>query len=256
MRYVIIENEYFARENLRTIMKRLRPSYEPVFMVESVDETVAYFSTSPEVDLVFLDIELVDGNCFDILEKVQIEVPVIFTTAYDHYALRAFSVDAVDYILKPVTEDSLQRAVKRFERREVKAPVSIDMDVLRKVLRQGCAPSRVLTESSGGYAYIPVDEVAFFYSEDKYTFVRTFEGQQLMTLYPSLSRVEEEMDPQRFFRLSRGLLANIDAIKTVSKYFNGRLKVTLKSGEELVSTVVSSTRRRDFLRWYGSSGME
>lgn len=256
MRYAIIENEYFARENIRIIMTRLRAGCELVFMAESVKEAIEYFSSSPQVDVVFLDIELVDGTCFDILEKVPVDVPVIFTTAYDHYALRAFSMDAVDYILKPVTEESLLRAVERLEKREVRTASAIDADVLRRLLRKGNAPTRVLTESPAGYAYVAVDDIAYFYAEDKYTFLATFNGHRMITLYPSLARVEEEMDPQRFFRLSRGLLANVDAIVSVGKYFNSRLKVTLRSGDGTVSATVSSGRRRDFLRWYGASGME
>lgn len=254
MRYAIIENEFFALQSLKTVISRLRPDATLVFTAESVRECVAYFNGSPDVDLVFMDIELVDGNCFEILAQASITVPVVFTTAYDHYALQAFTLDAVDYVLKPVTEESLLKALDKYDRRQMKPAMHIDAEILRRFTGADRYPMRVLTVDGDGYSFMETDGIAYFYAEDKYTFAAGFKGERVMTFYPTITKLEEEMDPKTFFRLSRKILTSIRAVKSVRKYFNGRLKVTLSGGSEDRVEIISSTRRQAFLEWLGASG--
>ena len=172
MRYAIIENEYFALENLRRLVEHVSPGSRLVFSSESVRESVEYFRTGATPDLVFLDIELVDGNCFQIMEQASISSPVIFTTAYDHYALEAFRLDTVDYLLKPVSEQALRRALDRFSRRQVAAP---DQDLAQRILSRlegrSAYPSRVLVSQREGYSFVDTDDIAYIYAEDKCVFL-------------------------------------------------------------------------------------
>ncbi len=253
MRYAIIENEYFALENLRTLMARLMPEAELVFTAESVRESISFFRLQPRLDLVFMDIELVDGNCFDILEQVEVDTPVIFTTAYDNYALEAFKLDTIDYLLKPVSEETLSRAVGRYVRRP--APTEMRMEPPGAIERPLSYPTRVLVADGDTYSYIQIDEIACFFAEEKYTFLTTIEGRDKLTLYTSLSKIEEDMNPSVFFRLSRKMIVNIGAVCGVSKYFNGRLKVEVKCGCEKRTEIVSPSRRSAFLNWLGASGL-
>lgn len=254
MRYAIIENEYFALENLRGLMGRCAPESELVFSAESVRESVAYFMTDPEVDLVFMDIELVDGNCFEILEQTELRIPVIFTTAYDHYALEAFRLDTVDYILKPVSEDKLRRAVDRYSRRQIRVPDRGMASQLKDmVVKPVSWPLRVLVADGDGYSFVDMNDVSYFYAEDKYVFLVDSEGREHLTMYTSLVKVEEDMDPASFFRVSRKVVAGIRGVGRVSRYIGGRLKIELRAGKSRQQEIVSPSRRIAFLQWLGSS---
>lgn len=249
MKYAIIENEQYAREYLISVIKKLRPDYELVFEGESIEETVR-FAQSPEfseVDLVFMDIELNDGNCFSIFGMSSFDVPVIFTTAYDEYALRAFKVNSIDYLLKPLKPGELEDALGRFEKRNPKAPVP-DYRVLTASPRE-----RVLTVSGDTYSYVDINDVAWFVSEDKYIYLTLHNGKTRMTDFQNLQEACENLDPRRFFQIARNMVVNISAVKKVVKHFNGRLKTIVEAGEQVKETYVSAARRREFLDWLGGN---
>jgi len=251
VRFAIIENEFFALEKLKSAISGLRPDYNLVFTSESVQECIGFFNKRPPVDLIFMDIELVDGNCFEILSQAEIKAPVIFTTAYDNYALQAFCVDAVDYLLKPISEEKLKISIEKFESRSIKPANEIDIELLKKLTGQKKYARRILTARGDSYSFIDVEDIAYFYAEDKYVFISKFNGEKTLTLYSSISRIEEDLDPAVFFRLSRKIMANIRSIKSVTKQFKGRLKVELTGN---VSEIISSSRKTDFLRWLGRCG--
>ncbi len=254
MRYVIIENEYFALENLRKLMNQIQPQGELVFSAESVRECIAFFSENPAVDLVFMDIELVDGNCFQVLEQTEIRCPVIFTTAYDHFALEAFRLDTVDYLLKPISEAPLHRAIEKFQRRQIAVPDESMMAHLSKVFPTKTQwSSRILVSDGDGYSFVNIDDINFFFAEDKYVLLMDSNGHERITFFPSLAKVEEEVNPARFFRVNRKILASIDSVQKVSRFPGGRLRVQLKSGSHTRNELISPVRRTAFLDWLGTS---
>ena len=255
MRYAIIENEYFALENLRRLVEHVSPGSRLVFSSESVRESVEYFRTGATPDLVFLDIERVDGNCFQIMEQATISSPVIFTTAYDHYALEAFRLDTVDYLLKPVSEQALRRALDRFSRRQVAAP---DQDLAQRILSRlegrSAYPSRVLVSQREGYSFVDTDDIAYIYAEDKCVFLADRQGRDHITMYSSLARAEDELDPARFFRISRKVIAAIGAVGKVSRHLGGRLSIQFRTAGSPRRETVSPSLRAEFLQWLGASG--
>jgi len=248
-RYAIIENEQYSLQNLQNIVAQLRPDYQLIFTAESVEDTVAWLLSRPAVDVIFMDIELVDGNCFEIFDQVQVVVPIIFTTAYDTFALEAFKVNSVDYLLKPITPEHVERALSKLER----AHQHPDYNQLASVMQSRNQRQRILTSNGDSYSYVSISDVAFFLSEDKYVFVYTHDGKRHITDYPSLGDLMATLSPDTFFQLSRSMIANINAITGVNKYFNGRLRVHVKAGDNTQTATVSAARKRDFLNWLGGN---
>lgn len=255
MRYAIIENEHFALESLRETISTLRPGYQLVFTSESVEDSVSYFNGNPRVDLVFMDIELVDGNCFEIFSKVKVQVPIIFTTAYDEFALQAFKVNSVDYLLKPIHEGELEKALLKHERNSAPPPAAGSVSGVYEKIAAGWHNQRILTICGDSYSYIEVKDVAFFASEDKCIFAYRRDGGRRLTDMTNLSEVENIVSRREFFRLSRNIVASISSIKSVHKFFHGRLSVVVTAGGEKRDSVVSTARRKEFLDWLGGVGM-
>lgn len=255
MKYAIVENEHFALENLKTIVSQLRPGWTLCFTSESVEDTVEWLNGGPDVNLVFMDIELVDGNCFDIFRQTHTELPVIFTTAYDEYAVNAFKVNSVDYLLKPVSEEAVSEALEKFEKYRSPASAGIDYAALEKALSNKTYRKRILTSQGDSYGYLEISDVAYFLSEDKYIFAYTQSGTGNMTGYSNLSQVEKDLDPDEWFHITRNMIVRIGNITGVRRYFSGRLKVRIKVAGKTMDVVVSAPKRAKFLEWYGGGGM-
>ena len=251
MKYAIIENEAYALEHLKRVVSSLRTEYELVFTAESVEECINYFGQQHSVDIIFMDIELVDGNCFDIFRAINIKTPIIFTTAYDAYAIQAFKVNSIDYLLKPIADKDVEAAIRKFETHYIKTNKTPDYKQLYPFIHKNLARRRILVNSGDTYSYIQTDEIAFFVSEDKYVYATLKNGRRRMTDFQNLSEVEAEVDGSDFFQLSRNLIASISAIGKVSKFFTGRLKVEIEAGEEKQEVVVSAARKKLFLDWLG-----
>ncbi len=248
MKYIILEDEPYAQEHLKSMIKRLRPNWELDFSADSVEDTMAYFREGNRPDICFCDIELSDGNVFKVINRYASEIPVIFITAYSTYCMDAFKANGVGYVLKPIMEEEVEDAIVKFERtqgqRVEPAPEPDD--------KTKDAPQRVLISSGDSYSFVEMDRVAWFMSEDKYVFVITTSGECLMTAFKSLAEVEDILDPQRFFKLSRNLVCAIESVRKINRYFKGRLKVILKAGEREEECYVSAARRADFLAWVGA----
>lgn len=262
MNYIIIENEPIARENMVEMCRAIRPDWTLLAMFEGISDTVEFLRDHIDnVDLAILDIELVDGNCFEIFRQIDINFPVIFTTAYEGYLLKAFKVNSVDYILKPISLPALRTAFDKYDKFHNKSRDAFDSRIYQQLLdtlQQRTSETycdRILTSSGDKYGYVDINDVAYFVSEDKYTFVVTSDGKKLFTTYLSLNDIENDVDGKRFFRLSRSIIANIAAIASVTKYFGGRLMVTLKTQNQSERIMVSSARRKQFLQWLGSGGV-
>lgn len=248
MKYAIIENEEFARINLREVIESVRPGYKCVFTAETVEECIGYFSADPDIQLVFMDIELDDGNCFEIFRRTEIKTPIIFTTAYDEYAIQAFKVNSIDYLLKPVSEEDVERALRKFESIQSHSPRDY-RDMAAEITSR--RRHRILISDSGGYSFVSTDDIAWFEAEDKYISIVLLSGKRLLTDFASLSDVMEALDPDRFFQISRKVVASIESIGKISKYFKGRLQVNLEVSNEKRTETVSAARRAEFLGWLG-----
>jgi len=254
MNYIIIENEYFALESLKSIVEQLRPDYKLLFTAESVEDSVDYLKQNKQANLIFMDIELVDGNCFEIFRQVEIDIPIIFTTAYDEFAIQAFKVNSVGYVLKPVSESAIVEVLDKFERYHTDTPsANIDYKALEPLIAPKSSKKRLLANVGDNYIHVDMDDVTCFLSEDKYIFVITQSGKRLVTSYTNLGQVEAEIDPEQFFQVSRSIIVNINAIARVAKYFNGRLKVILKGNNDAGDIIVSAAKRDQFLKWMGGS---
>lgn len=252
MKYAIIENEEFARINLRNMVEAVRSDYICVFIAETVEECVEYFSSRPDVQLIFMDIELDDANCFELFRNVKIDIPVIFTTAYDEFAIKAFKVNSVDYLLKPISEKDVLSAIEKFEKRiSVKGQeqAGIVNEMARAKIR-----SRILVSSGDSYSFIHTDDIAWIMAEDKYVSIVTIDGHIRLTDFGSLGELADVLDPFGFFQISRGVIASISSIVKISKFLKGRLKVELRAGGASRSEIVSAARRSEFLDWVGHTG--
>lgn len=247
--YIIIEDERCAYDELRRMMRKLRPDYTLAGWAQSVEQAVTLVGNGG-FDLIITDIRLADGLCFDVFERRPSNVPVIFTTAYDEYALKAFRLNSVDYLLKPVEEGDLSDALDKLELNMLVRIGSSRYADMAQTYMSHTRKSRFLIRIGDTYRYVLTADAAFFYSEDKTTYLCTFEGKSHIVDY-SLDQIEPMLDNDQFFRLSRGCIANIRAVSRVSRFFGGRLSVEL-SPQCPVKALVSRGRANDFLKWMGS----
>ncbi|MBN7809646.1 response regulator transcription factor [Algoriphagus sp. H41] len=228
MKILIIEDEKPAATRLERLLAGHFPEVHFGENLDTVTKALRWFGENAAPDLIFCDIQLADGISFEIFEKVNVSAPVIFTTAYDQYAIRAFQVNAIDYLLKPIDPVDLERAVDKFKSRQVK-PV-LDLDLLKGLLQpeRKVFKNRFLVRFGEKIQSVPVEEVAFFHSEERVTFLQTFAGKKYV-LDSTLEQVESQVDPALFFRLNRKYLAKVDAVEEVLTYSNSRLKVKLSN---------------------------
>lgn len=229
LRVAIVEDEIPAARLLRTLIARLRPAWEIEVLPGNVEEAAEWFALNDHPDLLFLDIQLADGTSFELLSQARPTSAVIFTTAYDEYAVRAFSVNSIDYILKPVDEERLAEAIARYE--TLYARMSRPDDYLETILnalqrREKRFRTRFLIAGVDRFHTLQVDSIAYFYSENKVTTAVTFDGRNHVVNLP-LSRLEEQLDPDRFFRANRQVLLSVGAIDRLEPYFNGKVSVTV-----------------------------
>lgn len=246
--YIIIEDERFAHDEIVRMMRKLRPEYSAVGWTQSVEQAVRMVAQGG-YDFIITDIRLSDGLCFDVFERQPTDAPVIFTTAYDEYAIKAFDLNSIDYLLKPVEEGDLLDALGKLERNMlVRANSARCADMALGYLSH-TRKNRFLIRIGDTYRYVLTADVAYFVSEDKATFLCTSEGKRYIIDY-SLNQIEPTLPQDQFFRLSRACIANIRSVSRVSKYFGGRLCVAL-SPETAERIIISRSRAGDFLKWMG-----
>ncbi|MFC3416256.1 LytR/AlgR family response regulator transcription factor [Algoriphagus hitonicola] len=247
---LIIEDEKPAADRLLQLIK---PHFDDVNFIKPIDSIVAavdYFMTYPHPDLIFCDIQLADGLSFEIFRKVKLSTPIIFTTAFDQYAIEAFRVNAVDYLLKPIDPVDLKRAVDKYKSQQM--PPSLSPVLIEKLLR--IAPSgnefkkRFLVRFGEKIQSISSDDIYFFYSEERVTFLVTTKGKKYV-LDQTLEKTEYQLDPHVFFRLNRKYIASFHSIEEVITYSNSRLKVKLKSCEDS-EILVSREKVSDLKAWF------
>jgi len=251
MNIIIIEDEKPAARLLQRKVEKL--GLQVHTMLHSVEEALQWFQTHPHPDLIFLDIQLSDGLSFEIFEQIDIQSAVIFTTAYDEYALKAFKLNSIDYLLKPIDEDDLEVALNKYRQRNPEPQqLALDFETIKRMLVNPVDKSykkRFTVKIGQQLKVIPIEEVECFYSENKGTYVHTTDNRDYL-LDQTLELLETELDPKDFYRVSRKFIIPMRAIKEIVLYSNSRLKVVLPTykGDEVI---VSRERVSDFKEWIG-----
>lgn len=247
MKVLIVEDEIPAQMQLERLLKAHFPDTEISAVLTSVEKATDWLAVNAP-DLIFMDVELSDGQCFDIFKRVDVKAPVIITTAYDQFAIKAFKVNSVDYLLKPIESTEFVKAVEKSSR--VSKSSLTDLKALETLLMKSAPKEykkRFITKHNDQIIVLQVEEIAYFYAEDKATFIVSRSGKRYFSEY-SLDNLEDQLDPKGFFRISRGCIANIHAVKSVTKHFNSRLKIKLEP-VFVEDILVSRIRVPEFLNW-------
>ncbi len=256
MKVLIIEDEPFAQKELERLLTQVNKDIEVLQFIDSIEESVNWFMNNPSPELIFMDIQLSDGLSFEIFEKANVQCPVIFTTAFDEYAIKAFKVHSIDYLLKPIEEEELEKALIKFytlkearNKRDLKAG-NLSQEQLQQVInlyKPTSYKSRFIAKVGDNIFHISVDEIPYFYFEEKVVFLVTKDNRRYIVDY-TLEQLEKLLDPDKFFRINRKYITSIDSIDKVSKYFNSRLKIRLKPNID-DEILISRAKVKDFLGW-------
>jgi DNA-binding LytR/AlgR family response regulator len=248
---LIIEDEEPAANRLKKMVAELEPDANVLENIVSVNSAVQWLKQNPSPDLIFSDIQLSDGLSFEIFKSVEVQCPVIFITAYDQYAIDAFKVNSIDYLLKPIKKDDLEVALNKFKKLSIKDTSAIDIN---KVLEAFNSPkseykTRFIVRYGEHIKTIKIEEVAYFYTEDKINFLTTNEGRRYTIDY-NLDNLEGMLDPKTFFRINRQFIISIHAISEMFSYSKSRVLVKLNPPSKH-ETIVSTERSGDFKLWLG-----
>lgn len=249
MTVVIIEDEAFAAEALEKMILELRPQTKVLSHLPSVEESVDWLQNNRHPDLIFCDIHLTDGSSFEIFNAVEVKAPVIFTTAYNEYAIQAFKVNSIDYLLKPIKKEELQAAISKFENLQ-QDDVNNQLQNLKRLLQQNTTSekrSRFMVKSGQSIRVIPAEEVAYFLAEDGIVLLVNFEAKRYAVNY-SLDQLEEQLDSHRFFRANRQLIVSIDAVEKAESYFKGRLLLQTNPRTP-DDQIISNSKASAFKEW-------
>ena len=255
MKTIIIEDEKPAARLLQRKLQKL--NIQVGVMLHSVEEAIEWFSRNEHPDLIFLDIQLSDGLSFEIFEKVEIKSAVIFTTAYDEYALRAFKLNSIDYLLKPIDEVELEVSISKFAAHFQKSKEGIftsqmDFEKIKKMFQNSFEQDfkkRFTVKIGQHLKVISTDEIECFYSENKGTYIHTFDNRNYL-IESTLEVLEQELDTKDFYRISRKFIIPMKAIKEIVVYSNSRLRVILPTFKD-EEVIVSREKVSDFKNWIG-----
>jgi DNA-binding LytR/AlgR family response regulator len=248
MKILIVENEKPAADKMVRLLKKIEPSVTVTAIVETVESAVQFFQNEPAPDLILMDIQLDDGLCFEIFETINIEIPVIFTTAYDEYTLKAFKVNSVDYLLKPIEEATLAIAINKFKSLHNKN--AINNDLLKRLSRElnMVYKSRFLVKVGANFKSIPVSEICCFYILERAAFIRTFADRDYAIDF-SLDYLQKSIDPNQFFRINRNCIININAVSDIVGFSSSRLLIKLKGNRTIDDLIVSRDKVSEFKKW-------
>ena len=251
MRVIIIEDETPAANRLAKLLQNAGDEIEIIKKLDSVESSVRYFKSAEVPDLIFMDIQLADGLSFDIFEQVSVRAPVIFTTAFDQYTLKAFKVNSIDYLLKPIEEKELEKAVDKYRQlygqKETGFPEKI-MKMMQEMNGQKYK-ERLLIKRGQQLSYLKIESTAYCFADGKLCYAVDFNGNKYL-LENNLTQLEEQLQPNKFYRINRQLLVNIDSVSKVHTWLGGRLKLDLAPTTNS-DTVVSRERVNGFKDWLG-----
>ena len=245
---LIIEDELPAVKRLLKLLIEIDLDHQIVAQIDEVSAAVDWLKSNPSPDLIFMDIQLADGYSFEIFEQTNIKSPVIFVTAFDNYAIDAFRVNGLDYLLKPIKKELLIKSIERFE--SVESPNNIDLSVLTKLLNpiKNQFKERFLIKSGDELSFVKTNEIAYFISEDSYSFIITKSGSRYIYTSDSINHIESQLDPAIFFKINRKEIVSLDSITKISSYFNSRLKLQLSPVRDH-EFIVSRPKVKAFKVW-------
>lgn len=249
MRVLIIEDEAIASQRLQMLLKDYDASIEILASLDSIEESVAWLQQYEHPDVMLLDIQLADGFSFEIFKRATYQKPVIFTTAYNEYALEAFRYFSVDYLLKPISFDALKTALDKYK--FITNTEQMDYATIFKALKSFPVEQykeRFLAKVGQRLIFIKTSEVAYFRAEDKIVYIIDKQGNKLPVDY-TLEKLETVLDPRYFFRLNRKVIVSIDSIAQVKPYYNSRLMLYLKDGNKSDDMIISRERVPEFRQW-------
>lgn len=250
MKVLIIEDERPAAKRLTKLIKQFQPDCAILETLDSVEGAVEWLETFKKPDLIFMDIQLADGLSFEIFGQTEVTSPIIFTTAYDEYALQAFKVNSIDYLLKPIDPEAMEKALCKYEKYHQKNTPMVDNSAIEKLLKSMTKKEykeRFLVKIGQQLTYLFVKDIAYFYSEEGLIFACHKNGKRHNLDY-TLDQLADLICPDDFFRINRKIIIQLPAIQKIHTYFNSRLKLELSPNTEL-ETIVSRDRVSDFKRW-------
>lgn len=250
MKVIIIEDEKLSAEHLHLLLQKIDGTIEVVKYIDTVKATIAAFQEGLQADLLFMDIHLADGNSFEIFSQIQMDIPIIFTTAYDNYAIQAFKKNSIDYLLKPISIQDLQFAIEKYKK-QLKTSHQQFIENVANAYRQMNKEykTRFLVKIGSTIATIQTNEISHFESRESISFLVTTKGNRHIIDY-TLDQLETMLKPTDFFRINRQIIIHIQSIQKTQNYFNGRLIISAK-GLENDSRIVSRERVNDYKSWLG-----
>jgi len=253
IKVVIIEDELPAQRLLKETLQEINFDTKVIGCLDSIKSAVEWFQNNPHPDIVLLDIQLSDGLSFEIFKQAKVESAIIFTTAYDEYAIQAFKVNSIDYLLKPVEKDELKTAFEKYHNYNKqfiqKQNSNIDFSELASLIKGEKTEyrKRFLIQSNESFFHLPVEDIALFYSMQGITFAVTFEKREYPVNF-SLENLKDHLQPDNFFKINRQFIVNIDAIKRVHSYYNGKLKIEIQPSHSQ-DIIIGKDKTSSFKRW-------
>jgi two-component system, LytTR family, response regulator len=247
---LIVEDEIYAQKELTRLLSNCGYDIHIVNYIDSVDDAIEWINSNPEPDIMFFDIQLSDGSSFEIFNHVTTKSPVIFTTAFDEYAIKAFKVNSIDYLLKPVKQNELDSAIAKFISIAEKGnDNALNIDQIEKLLNinKPAYKSRFISRIGDQFLHIDIEKIAYFKAEDNEVLLVTSDNKQYFIDYP-LEQISGLVDPKIYYRVNRKYIINISSIKKINKYFNSRLLLELEPGTT-ENVLISRVKVPEFLNW-------
>lgn len=246
---LIVEDEHLAANRLQRMLKKIDPDIHILAILDTVKDAVSWLEEN-EADLIFLDIHLADGNSFGIFDQVEVKTPIIFSTAYDQYAIKAFKLNSIDYLLKPIDKEELEAAIDKFKETKLAGETgNIDVKALVQAMQgqQNSFQKRFIVTSGEKIKSVKIEDVAYFFGQQKYVFLITKDNRRHIIDY-TLGKLEEMLDPEQFFRINRQFIIGFDAIKNMFSYSKSRIKIELDPPGEM-DAIVSIDKSKRFKEW-------
>ncbi|MBS7254601.1 LytR/AlgR family response regulator transcription factor [Flavobacterium branchiicola] len=248
MKILIVEDESINASRLKRLLEEIEPNCQILGIIDTVVDTVEWLKSNPVPDLITMDIRLADGLSFSIFDEVTISCPVIFTTAYDEYAIRAFKVNSIDYLMKPIEKNELEYALIKFKSlSKTNTEVTNITGILKDLMQKPIYRLRFLVTYRDGYKSVDVADIDFIYSEFKTSNLFLKSG-VIISIPQTMEELEQELDPNLFFRANRQFFIRAESIKTIANYFNAKLKIQLKSDPER-EVIISREKAPFFKQW-------
>lgn len=249
MRILIIEDEHYAAKRLDSMIQNYLPEGRVLEVIDTIEHAVEWLKANAEPNLIFMDIQLADGLSFQIFSKVDLKCPIIFTTAYDEYAIEAFKVNSVDYLLKPIEEEYFEHAIKKYKSIYQNVNNTFDWTSLSQNMlkTQENYKTRFLIKTGNAFSYLNTSDIKYIFSEDGLSFAVKHDDKKYLLDKP-LDKIASTLNPSSFFRISRKFIISLSTIKIFHPYFNNRLKLDIDTKHEL-DFIVSRDKVKDFKSW-------